>query len=59
MDEPTIGLRGPVYYRYLVRGTPFAILPEIGDDDMLAPDVLRSLCDRLAIPKEDLGLTLE
>jgi hypothetical protein len=59
MDEPTIGSRGPVYYRYLVKGASFVVLPEIEDHDLLTPDVLRSLCDRLAIPKVEFSLTLE
>jgi hypothetical protein len=53
------GPHGPVPVRYLVRGAgSFAILPAIADHERLVPDVLRSLCEQLAIPPESFGLTL-
>ena len=54
-----VGPRGRVTIRYLLRGSAsFAILPEIAEDEPLVPDVLRSLCEQLAIPPEAFGLEL-
>lgn len=56
--KPVMGPRGPERMRYLWRGSSFAILPTLADDEMLLPNTLRSLCERLAIPPEAFGLTL-
>jgi len=49
--------------RYLIRihnGDQYhsVLPPNIGDDDVLTPHVLRRLCSRLDVPSSDYGLTL-
>jgi len=56
--SPTIGPKGSVTFRYLRRETRLAILPDISDDAVLTPDVLRSLCVQLNIPPQDFGLSI-
>lgn len=53
-----VGPHGPVPLRYLWRGASFAILPNLAEHDPLTPDVLRSLCEQLAIPPTAFGLSL-
>jgi hypothetical protein len=54
-----MGPRGPVTFQYLVREPScFAILPGLEPDDVLMPDVLRSLCEQLAIAPAEFGLDL-
>lgn len=52
------GERGPETVRYVKRGDRLAVLPEIPEGTVLAPNMLRSLLNRLGIPPEDFGLTL-
>ena len=58
LERPVMGPRGPEPMRYLLRGSSFAILPRMDDEEPLLPDVLRSLCERLAIPPSEFGLDL-
>lgn len=58
-ESVTTGPRGPVKFRYLYKEpSMIAILPDIKDDDVLTPVVLRSICRKLEIPVEDFGLHL-
>ena len=54
----SLGPRGQVAHRYLIREGKLAVLPEVEDDDVLAPTVVRSLCNRLGIDPGDFGLSL-
>lgn len=57
-EEQTVGLRGPTTFRYLMRDQCFAVLQAIPDEQVLTPDVLRSLCVQLNIPTQDFGLSI-
>lgn len=55
-DRIVQGHKGPTRARYLIRsepGTPIAILPEIDDDERLAPTVLSNLVRLLGIDGYD------
>lgn len=59
---PMIGPRGPIYYTYLERDDlteTFALMTEVGEDDLLTPSLLRSLCHQLGLPSEDFYLDPE
>ena len=59
---PMLGPRGPVYFAYLERedlAEAFALMLGIGEDDVLAPTLLRSLCRQLDLPPEDFHLDPE
>ena len=52
---PVIGPRGPVIWKYLKRGDLMAPLPDIGEDEELTTDVMRSLVAQLNLPALEFG----
>lgn len=58
------GPRGQIEIKVLVRKgkkgkQKLAVIPDLKDDDILIPHVLRSLCVQLDIPPKDFGLHLD
>ena len=53
-----IGPKGPEVWRYLKRGDRLAMLPDIGDDELIVPTKLRSMIDELNLPPLDFWLKL-
>ena len=61
---PLVGPRGLVTARALVRsadgGPPaIAVLPAVGESDVLAPSALRSICARLGFDPAEFGFGLD
>ncbi len=45
--------------RFLIRGSRIFVLPNVEEDEILAPSVLRSLCRYFDLPPLDFALDLE
>lgn len=53
-----VGPEGPVEWKYLLRGDRIGVLPEIADDETLAPTKLRELIADLNLPGLEFWLRL-
>ena len=63
-DGALSGPKGKTEVKVLVRndekgGKKIAVIPDLNENEVLIPHVLRSLCIQLGVPLKDFGLTLD